>query len=49
MNEGGIMTNFDLGAMLDEEEFYDRNPEFKKIRAFIEFCALGMFSRCGHS
>lgn len=42
-NEGGLQTNFDLGAMLDEEEFYDRNPEFKKIRAFLEFCAEGMF------
>lgn len=29
--------------MLDEEEFYDRNPEFKKIRAFLEFCAEGTF------
>jgi hypothetical protein len=40
-NEGGIQTGLDLGALLDEEEFYDENPELKKVRAFLEFCAEG--------
>ncbi|KAI5851369.1 hypothetical protein DFP73DRAFT_536904 [Morchella snyderi] len=40
-NEGGTQTGLDLGALLDEEEFYDKNPELKKVRAFLEFCAEG--------
>ncbi|KAL7275950.1 hypothetical protein RUND412_001074 [Rhizina undulata] len=40
-NEGGLQRDVDLGALLDEEEFYDRNPEFKRTRAFLEFCAEG--------
>jgi len=40
-NEGGVQGSYDIGAMLEEEAFYDNNPEFKKIRAFLEFCAEG--------
>ncbi|RPA99433.1 hypothetical protein L873DRAFT_904032 [Choiromyces venosus 120613-1] len=40
-NEGGEQKNTDIGTLLEEEEFYDQNPELKKVRAFLEFCAEG--------
>ncbi|CUS12720.1 unnamed protein product [Tuber aestivum] len=40
-NEGGEQPNTDIGTLLEEEEFYDRNPEMKEVRAFLEFCAEG--------
>jgi len=40
-NEGGEQPNTDIGTLLEEEEFYDQNPEMKEVRAFLEFCAEG--------
>ncbi|CAZ82992.1 unnamed protein product [Tuber melanosporum] len=40
-NEGGEQPDTDIGTLLEEEEFYGRNPEMKEVRAFLEFCAEG--------
>ena len=41
-NEGGVQEGYDLGALLEEEEFLEKNPLEMQKRAFLEFCAEGV-------
>jgi len=42
-NEGGVTENFNLGAELDEEAFYDAHPQLKCARAFLGLMAQREF------
>jgi len=46
-NEGGVTEDFDLGAELDEEAFYDAHPQLKRTRAFLGLMAQREFDAAG--